>query len=279
MRNPIKTLQSTAANYKTLDQKDKRRFWSDGILNNALYILMLFFCIYTAIQRPNFLSFSSLGNLIVQVAAYLPMALGIAGCIVLTGTDLSAGRAVGLTAAITGAFLQRLDYPTKMFKSLPQVTPMWMIATILGVIAVGAIIGLVNGFFVAKFSLHPFIVTLSTQLITFGIILWFFDLNGNNGAPIGGLDDLYKNFLGKTVFYMGKFDEDILTDEEVEQEIERLRESDLVKLARREARIRYRRRQFLYQLRNLEKKGKELMDAGITMEILDGMEPEELEEL
>lgn len=70
-----------------------------------------------------------------------------------------------------------------------------------------------------------------------------------------------------------------LTDEEVEQEIERLRESDLVKLARREARIRYRRRQFLYQLRDLEKKGKKLMDAGITMEILDGMEPEELEDL
>ena len=70
-----------------------------------------------------------------------------------------------------------------------------------------------------------------------------------------------------------------LTDEEVEQEIERLRESDLVKLARREARIRYRRRQFLYQLRNLEKKGQELQDAGITMEMLDGMEPEELEEL
>ena len=51
---------------------------------------------------------------IVQVAAYLPMALGIAGCIVLTGTDLSAGRAVGLTAAITGAFLQRADYANKM---------------------------------------------------------------------------------------------------------------------------------------------------------------------
>lgn len=68
-----------------------------------------------------------------------------------------------------------------------------------------------------------------------------------------------------------------LTDEEVEQEIERLRESDLVKLARREARIRYRRRQFLYQLRNLEKKGQELHDAGITMEILDNMEVEESE--
>ena len=46
------------------------------------------------------------------------------------------------------------------------------------------VIGLINGFFVAKFSLHPFIVTLSTQLITYGIILWFFDFN--NGAPIGG---------------------------------------------------------------------------------------------
>jgi methyl-galactoside transport system permease protein len=46
-------------------------------------------------------------------------------------------------------------------------------------------------------------VTLSTQLITFGLILWFFDLNGNNGAPIGGLDEVYKNFLGTTMFKMG----------------------------------------------------------------------------
>lgn len=71
---------------------------------------------------------------------------------------------------------------------------------------------------------------------------------------------------------------EFLTDEEVEQEIERLKESELVKLARREARIRYRRRQYLYQLRDLEKKGKKLMDAGITMEILDEMATEELEE-
>ena len=200
MVNPIAEVKRTAAEYKLLDPKDKRRFWSDGILNNALYILMLAFCIYTAIQRPNFLSLGSLGNLIVQVAAYLPMALGIAGCIVLTGTDLSAGRAVGLTAAITGAFLQRIDYANKMLTFLPEVTPFWMFVTLLSVVAIGAIIGLVNGFFVAKFSLHPFIVTLSTQLITYGIILWFFDFN--NGAPIGGLDEVYRNFLGTPMFYM-----------------------------------------------------------------------------
>ena len=193
----------SAAEYKQMDAKDKRRFVTDSILNNALYILMLAFCIYTAIQRPNFVTLGSLGNLIVQVAAYLPMALGIAGCIVLTGTDLSAGRAVGLTAAITGAFLQKADYANKMLTFLPEVTPFWMFVTLLSVVAIGAIIGLVNGFFVAKFSLHPFIVTLSTQLITYGAILWFFDLNGNNGAPIGGLDNLYKDFLGTTMFKMG----------------------------------------------------------------------------
>ena len=202
MANPVANLQRTAAEYKTMDRKDKRRFWIDGILNNALYILMLVFCIYTAIQKPEFLSANSLGNLIVQVAAYLPMALGIAGCIVLTGTDLSAGRAVGLSAAVTGAFLQRTNFAEKMFSFLPAVTPFWMFVTLLIVVAIGAIIGLINGFFVAKFSLHPFIVTLSTQLITYGIILWFFEFN--NGAPIGGLDDIYRNFLGTTMFKMDK---------------------------------------------------------------------------
>jgi len=201
MANPVANLQRAAAEYQNMSKKDQKRYVTDLILNNALYIIMLAFCIYTAIQRPNFLSMGSLGNLIVQVAAYLPMALGIAGCIVLTGTDLSAGRAVGLTAAITGAFLQRIDYANKMLTFLPEVTPFWMFVTLLSVVAIGAIIGVINGFFVAKFSLHPFIVSLSTQLITYGIILWFFDFN--NGAPIGGLDEIYRNFLGTPMFYMG----------------------------------------------------------------------------
>ena len=62
---------------------------------------------------------------------------------------------------------------------------------------------------------------------------------------------------------------DFLTDEQVEKEIERLQKSDLVKLARKEERIRYRRRQYLYALRGYEKKGKELAKAGITMEMLE----------
>lgn len=60
-----------------------------------------------------------------------------------------------------------------------------------------------------------------------------------------------------------------LTDEHVEREIERLNASEAVALARREARLRYKRRQYLYQLRDLEKKGKALLKAGITREMLD----------
>lgn len=62
-----------------------------------------------------------------------------------------------------------------------------------------------------------------------------------------------------------------LTDDEVEQEIERLRNSPDVKLARAEMRLRYKRRQQLYNLRSLEKRGKELAAAGITAEMLSSM--------
>ena len=66
----------------------------------------------------------------------------------------------------------------------------------------------------------------------------------------------------------------VLTDEQVEKEIERLVDSPLVKLARKEMRIKYKRRQFLYSLRNLEKRGRELQKSGITMDILNGIESE-----
>ena len=70
---------------------------------------------------------------------------------------------------------------------------------------------------------------------------------------------------------MGKRYEGFLTDEQVEAEIERLNASEAVALARRETRLKYKRRQYLYQLRDLEKKGKALMDAGITREVLDAL--------
>lgn len=60
-----------------------------------------------------------------------------------------------------------------------------------------------------------------------------------------------------------------LTDEQVELEIERLSKSPLVKLARKEQRLKNARRQNLYTLRYLEKRSQELKDSGITYEKLD----------
>lgn len=64
---------------------------------------------------------------------------------------------------------------------------------------------------------------------------------------------------------------DFLTDEAVEREIARLTATDEVKLARRELRLKYKRRQQLYTLRALEKRGKELQEAGISIENIDEM--------
>lgn len=59
------------------------------------------------------------------------------------------------------------------------------------------------------------------------------------------------------------------TDAEVEFEIARLLESDTVKLAKAEQRLKYLRRQYLYQLRWMEKLGKELESQGKTLEDIE----------
>lgn len=64
---------------------------------------------------------------------------------------------------------------------------------------------------------------------------------------------------------------EFFTDEMVEEEIERLLNSPHVKLAKKEEQIRYARRQYMYQLRSYEKKGKQLEADGITLETLENM--------
>lgn len=188
----INNVKNRYAAYKVLSGKEKGTFWRETLINNAMYILLIIAVIYTFSQNTRFLAINSIINIISLSAANIPIACGIAGCIVLTGTDLSAGRVVGLTACISASLLQSVDYATKMFPNLP-VVPIPLV--ILAVIIVGAIVGWVNGFFVAKFHLHPFIVTLATQLIVYGVLLMYIMLNGNNGQPLSGLDDSFKKFV------------------------------------------------------------------------------------
>ncbi len=185
------------AAFRQKSAADKKRAVSDLLFNNAMYIIIVLAIIFIAIRVPAFLSLSSIINIISLTAAKLPIALGIGGAIVLTGTDISAGRAVGLTACIAASMLQIATYPNKMFPGIKPF-PLWVV--LLAVIAVGALIGLVNGFFVAKFKLHPFIVTLSTQLIVFGAVLMYLMIGTNNGQTLSGLDNRYLEFVRGTLF-------------------------------------------------------------------------------
>ena len=164
----------------------------NALLNNALIIIMLLVAAYVAVTQPSFLAPNSLINLLSLTAAYLPVALGIAGCIVLTGTDLSAGRAVGITACVAASLLQATDAANKMW---PNIGTLPIPLVILIVVAIGAAIGAFNGFFVAKFKLHPFIVTLATQLILYTILLLYVQQGNNKGMAISGLSAEYRNFV------------------------------------------------------------------------------------
>ena len=188
------------AGFKMLSRREKVRVVTDMLFNNAMYIVIAAAIIFIAIRVPSFLSLPSIVNIVSLTAARLPIALGIGGAIVLSGTDISAGRAVGLTACIAASLLQSTGYVNKMFPDLGVVPLPIVLAIVLGV---GALIGLVNGFFVAKFKLHPFIVTLSTQLILFGTVLMYLMIGTNNGQTLSGLDSSYTDFVRGTLFTIG----------------------------------------------------------------------------
>ena len=48
------------------------------------------------------------------------IALGVGAIIITRGTDLSAGRTVGLAAVISASLAQRADYASKLFPNMPQ---------------------------------------------------------------------------------------------------------------------------------------------------------------
>lgn len=186
--------------FRALSSSDKKSAVKEFFINNLLYILLIASIVGIQIYDPRFLSLSSIINIISLSAANLPIALGIAGCIILTGTDLSAGRIVGVTACVAASLLQANGYAGKMFPNLATF-PIWGVFFI--VIAIGALVGFVNGFCTAKFNLHPFIVTLATQLITYGALLIYLMQGTNNGQSISGLDSSYTGFITGSVIRFG----------------------------------------------------------------------------
>ena len=75
-------IKSRYAEYKALDSADKVKAWKEGLINNAIYLLIIIAVIYTYTQNSRFLSVASIVNIISLSAANIPIACGIAGTIV-----------------------------------------------------------------------------------------------------------------------------------------------------------------------------------------------------
>ena len=182
---------------KAMAPKDRKRAIGDIMMNNAMFIIIAIAIILIALKEPAFVSVPSIINIINLTAAKLPIALGVGGCIILAGTDVSAGRQVGLAACIAASLQLTTN---KLFPELG--VQAWYVA-LLAVIVVGAIIGFVNGFCMAKFKLHPYIVTLSTQLIVYGIILLYLQLGTNSGQTLSGMNPEYRELITGELFRIG----------------------------------------------------------------------------
>lgn len=161
------------------------------LLNYALYIILIAILIAVCIVRPNFLAISNILNILKQASTKGILALGCAGLIVLAGTDLSIGRVLGLSAAVTASLVQAIDYPARMFPQMSTQLPLWV--PLLASIGVAVIFSLINGFGVAKLHLHAFIVTLGTQLIAQGLCCIYIESQPSGTAQ--ALSTFDKNFI------------------------------------------------------------------------------------
>lgn len=165
--------------FKTMDRKTITRL----IENNAITIIMIIMVIFVGVSKENFISFSNFKNISVNTAVRFVIALGVSGCLITKGTDLSAGRLVGLGACVSAVLLQRADYSSKFF---PNIGDMPIILVVLIAVAVCGTFGLINGCIISYFKVPPFIATLGMQTFVYGITLVF-----TGADPIGGLRDDY----------------------------------------------------------------------------------------
>ena len=167
------------------------------IKGNPIVVAMILVSLYVGFTVDNFFSLANFNNLASNTSVRFLIALGVSGCLITKGTDLSAGRQVGLAACLSGVLLQRADYTGRLFPNMPEMN-MWVVLLI--VLALGCVIGCINGIIISILNVPPFIATLGTQTIIYGIALIF-----TNAQPIGGFQKAYTSFLNGKLFKTGDF--------------------------------------------------------------------------
>lgn len=97
---------------------EKKKFnLNEFLLNYALYIILGLMIIVVIIIEPGFLHPSNFIKILTQASTRGILALGVAGMIVLAGTDLSAGRILGCCAAVSASLVQATTYASRMYLS------------------------------------------------------------------------------------------------------------------------------------------------------------------
>ncbi len=162
------------------------------LLQNGLYIaIILIFialCIITpVVKNTQLLTYNNVLNILQQASPRMFLALGVAGLILLTGTDLSIGRMIGMgmtTATIImhqgintgGVFGHIFD-----FTGLP--VGVRVIFALFMCVLLCTIFTSIAGFFTAKFKMHPFISTMANMLVIFGLVTY-----ATKGVSFGAIE-------------------------------------------------------------------------------------------
>ncbi|MGN0776100.1 MAG: ABC transporter permease, partial [Candidatus Ventricola sp.] len=154
-------------------------------MSSLIFLILLF--LITGIADPAFLNYSSIISCFNTATMYTLLAVGIAFVIMTGEIDVSIGSTLGLTAAMTGLIAQQGGSVVTM---------------LLVCVAVGALIGLVNGIGVSYFGVPSLIFTLGTNSVVRGLIYILTD--GRTVENFGGVIASYGNktlFAGITVYY------------------------------------------------------------------------------
>ena len=173
-----------------------QRIWA-YVKGNPIVVMMALVSLVVGCTINNFFSLNNFNVLMGNTTIRFLIALGVSGCLITKGTDLSAGRQAALAATLTGVMVQRADYASRMFSWMPEMN-MWVVLLI--VLAVGALLGIVTGSIIAYLKVPPFIATLGIQTIVYG-----FNLIYTNAQPIGGFSQPFKDFFNWKVLAIGDF--------------------------------------------------------------------------
>ncbi len=163
---------------------NKKAFsFKDFMINYGVIVIMVILVVYTGITSPNFVKPNNLMNILLNMSSRLVIALGIAGCIITAGCDLSAGRMIGLGGCIAGTLLQKIDYSNKFY---PGMKPWNLFLALVVVMLICGFFGAITGFFIAYLHVPPFISTMAMMEIVYGGNLIY-----TNATPLGGYVESY----------------------------------------------------------------------------------------